>query len=495
MAQGSIRKGFFFYFGLFVLLLVTVFLICLVIMIFNPGKTVLWMKYFSSDKVVQVTTTTDEGKSNIDYTNLTDVTIKCGYANVTVQKNNEYKADGIYIKDKAKGFVGAKNYNTLKFKAILDGNKLTIDVSEPTGFLYFSKDIEIIVNDCVAQNGWNLGNISLTVEADGDCDIYLGGTTNKNETVFGLKSVNLTTNKGDIVLGNKFTTQSVSGDFKLFTETGAIKALNTVAAGLNTGSGIYAATPVSVGTNKGRINFDILSIGNNKLEIKCQKGTVAIDEIYASEVAFLDCVNGNYKFKNVNCDMDFSQSKDSIKSPIVNIDHIIGEFRLHSNGRKSDAPIVNIKKIDKMISVSAGKGSVTVSNAGGAVDINSLVSMAVKVTISDDNSDTIRIENDKGKTYLKFLGVVSSNAVLISNKGNISIDFTKNANFTTNCYKKDTTNALASKNVHINLGKDQVDYDNYDEKTGTIVFSGSTKNGSLKVYTNDDVYFNLVKVA
>ena len=43
MGQGQIKKGFFFYFGLFVLALVAVFMVCLVIMMFNPGKTVLWM--------------------------------------------------------------------------------------------------------------------------------------------------------------------------------------------------------------------------------------------------------------------------------------------------------------------------------------------------------------------------------------------------------------------------------------------------------------------
>ncbi len=507
MAQGSIRKGFFFYFGLFVLLLVTVFLICLVIMMFNPGKTVLWMKYFSSDKVIQVSKTTDNTEMNINYENLTDVTIKCGFANVTVQRNNEYKADGIYIRNKSKGFAGAKNYSAFSYKATLDGTKLTLDVSEPNGFLYFSKDIEIIVNDCVAQNGWNLGSIGLTVEADGDSDIYLGGTTIKNEEAVSLRFAKLTTDKGNITLGQRFNTSSISDvinpnseednfGIRLYTGSGSIKASNTVAGGLKTGSGIYASKAVSLGTTKGRINLDILSIGNNKVEIRCKKGTVAIDDIYASEVSVSNCVNGNFRFKNVNSDMTFAQSQDSIISPIISIEHITGEFRLVANTHKTDAPIVNIKNIDKKLSVTAGKGSVTVSNANGEVDVRSLTSMAVKITVAKNNSNKIRIENNKGKTYLKFLGVVSSEAVISSNKGNIDIDFTKNANFSANCLVKDSaTTPLAKKYVHVNLGKDEVSYEEYDAKTGVITFGGETNKGSIKIDTNDDVYFNLVKVA
>ena len=70
MGQGQIRKGFFFYFGLFVLLLISVFLVCLVIMMFNPGKTVLWMKYFTDNNVYKYETTTDGSETPIDFSSL-----------------------------------------------------------------------------------------------------------------------------------------------------------------------------------------------------------------------------------------------------------------------------------------------------------------------------------------------------------------------------------------------------------------------------------------
>ena len=97
MPQGQIRKGFFFYFGLLVLLLIAVFMVCLVVLMFNPGKTVLWMQYFTGEDNIYVDKTTDENKTAIDWTNVSKLEINCTYANVTVEKNHNknYKKDSL----------------------------------------------------------------------------------------------------------------------------------------------------------------------------------------------------------------------------------------------------------------------------------------------------------------------------------------------------------------------------------------------------------------
>lgn len=90
MAQGGIRKGFFFYFGLFVLLLIAIFLIILVVLLFNPGKTILWMQYFTGDGTHQITKTTDT-ETDIDFNNLTRIEIDCSMADVTIQRHENIK--------------------------------------------------------------------------------------------------------------------------------------------------------------------------------------------------------------------------------------------------------------------------------------------------------------------------------------------------------------------------------------------------------------------
>lgn len=495
MAQGSIRKGFFFYFGLFLLLLVTVFLICLVIMMFNPGKTVLWMKYFSGDQNVAIKETTGDATRQINYGDLTDITINCNYARVTVQSNLEYDDDFIFVRNHAKGFAGSKKFTPFSYEVKIEGTNLIIDMVEPNGFLFFSKDIEIIINDNTSKGSLNLSNINLKVNAKGKTHVYLGGTTNKQESGFGLKSVDVSINDGSITLGEKFSTNSITGDIadpayenvglRLVNQKGSIRAWN----GSNK---IVLGKGVVLGTNKGKINAEAVEIGSSKLILDCKKGTVAINKVVAGEVIVENCINGNYKFDEVSCGMTFRPSADSIISPIININKIGGDFSLDANRSKKDAPNVNIKQAEGDVSVRAAKGTVKVENVKGSVTIQSDVSMTVRVTVDKNNSNPIYITNEKGKVFLKFMGVVSSNAKIISEKASLNIDFTKDANFEVTCLKKDESGPMDAGNVKVNIGNDGVSYD-YNAEKGTLLFTGSTSKGSIAVNTNGKVNFNLFK--
>lgn len=497
MAQGTIKKGFFFYFGLFVLLLVSIFLICLVIMLFNPGKTVLWMKYFSGNETVRIAKTTGESSFDVNYSTLTDITINCDYADVTVQRNKEYKGDYIVIRNNAKGFAGAKNFKAFDYQVTMDGTSLKIDITEPNGFLYFSKDIEIIINDNVDVDGLNLANLSLTVNADGGCDIDLGGSTNKQEERVSLRSISLNTEDGDITFNDNFNTYSISGDFRMHTGTGRIVALNDVTYAVNkSGSGIMANTDVTLSTNKGRIDLDFASLGTRTLKIENRKGTVAFTNVYAGGVMVERCVQGNYKFDYLDCDLSFIKSEDSIISPVINVGKIDGDFLLSSTD-ESDAPVIKINEISGGLTVTAGKGSVNVAEANGIVDITSNRSTSVKVTISEFNTNPINITNDRGDVYLKFLGSVSTNAIIDVDSSDVEIEFTKNAGFTAYCYKKngESNDPLSSGDVKVSIKNDEVTYD-YNKENGTLNFSGLlSSGGKVTIKTNNEVQFNLVNVA
>lgn len=496
MAQGTIKKGFFFYFGLFVLLLVSIFLICLVIMLFNPGKTVLWMKYFSGNETVRIAKTTGETSFDINYTALTDITINCDYADVTVQRNKEYSGDYIVIRNNAKGFAGSKNYTAFDYEVTMDGTSLTIDITEPNGFLYFSKDIEVIINDNVDVDGLNLSGISLTVNAEGDCDIDLGGTTNKEEATVSLRGINLNTASGDITLNDKFSTASVSSEFNLYSGSGKIRALNDLAYTVDrTGSGILANTDVKLSTNNGNINFDFVSLGSRILTVECRRGTVAISNTYAGGVNVERCVQGNFKFDVVNCDLTF-EAEDSIISPVINIGEVNGNFHLSSTD-EDDAPTIRIDKVSGDLTVTAGKGSINVGEANGIVDITSRRSTAVRVTIGEYNTNPINVTNERGDIYLNFLGAVSNNAIIKADSSDVEIDFTKNAGFTAYCYKNngETNDPLASGDVRVSIRDDEVRYE-YNAENGELNFVGLLSSGGrITLNTNGEVQFNLVNVA
>ena len=501
MAQSSIRKGFFFYFGLLILLLVSAFLICLVIMMFNPGKTVLWMKYFSGKQEFSVKQTTAETKDGprmtVDYSTINEIVVNCNYAKVTMQRNREFADDYVVIRNYAKGFSSAKKYSAFSHKVSLQGTKLVIDINEPTGFLYFSRDVEVIINDCVLEdkNKINLENIALTVNSKGKGDIYLGGTTNDKEKSFGLRSLDVKTDKGTITLGRMFNTSAVTGtigtnedDFgiRLYSKRGSIKAVTNV--------GIQNSNQnVAIGTDKGKINLDTVNVGGRNLQIRCKRGTVAIGKIQAGNVEVNDCINGNYKFDNVASDVTFNGAADTIISPIINIKDIAGEFRLQTNGKK-DAPIVTIKNAQKKVAVTSSKGSVTVSNAKGEVELLSNLSMASKVTVDKNNTSNIRIQSEKGKVRLKFLGAVSADARIITNTSPIKVEFTKDASFNANCFKKDATTPMKASYVNVNMGNSGIKYE-YDKEHGVLTFNGTTSRGKVTINTNDEVDFNLVSVS
>jgi hypothetical protein len=492
MAQGSIRKGFFFYFGLFVLLLVTVFLICLVIMMFNPGKTVLWMKYFSGNQTSAITKTTDESPTNIDYGSVSEIEINCSYANVTVQRNKEYADDYVVVRNNAKGFAGAANYTPFSWKATLEGTKLVVDITEPNGFLYFSKDIEVIINDNVTKGTATFSNITLTVNATGKSDIYLGGTTSKSEEDVSLKGVKLSTESGTITIGEKFKDSAVYGDFRLYSGTGSIKSLKKYSA-TSSDTGIQnSLVDVTIATNKGKINLDFARLGDRTLNVECKKGTVAISKIYAGNVAVSQTIQGNYKFDFVDCDLSFEKAEDSIISPYVTVGQINGNFVLLATS-DSDAPVVKIDKLAGNLTYTAGKGSVTVSEIGGTISATSSNSTSMNFTVAETNSSVISISNEKGKVYLHFLGSVSTDARLSINSGATDIDFTINANFEAHCYKNGDNKTDPSSNVSVSINKDNVNYTNYEN--GVWTFTEGSVRGNITINSNGKINFNLVNVA
>ena len=170
---GQIRKGFFFYFGLFVLLLVAVFLVCLVVMIFNPNKTVLWMQYFTDNTSYHINKTTDT-KEDIDWLNIEHLEINCTYANVIVERDNnaQYPKTEMIVKNNAKGFTAASTAVpfavSVEFEESSEGfKKLVVNITEPAGFLFFSKNITVVLHaSSVDEKLDNFSKLNLVVNTN-----------------------------------------------------------------------------------------------------------------------------------------------------------------------------------------------------------------------------------------------------------------------------------------------------------------------------------------
>lgn len=487
MPQGQIRKGFFFYFGLLVLLLIAVFMVCLVIMMFNPGKTVLWMQYFTGEDHIYVEKTTDDSKTAIDWANVSKLEINCTYANVTVEKNHtkNYNKDSLYIKNYAKGFVAASDAVAFDYNVYYEGTTLKVDVTEPNGFLYLSKDIEIILH--ITQNSSaNFSNMDLTVNTTkGQVDL---GNNVKSGELVKLKSAKVSTQSGNIYVSNNLDTDSLQA-LDLETVEGQISAMKTVSYSGKTGKGLRVNCDAKFSTNKGNIVMDAVDCGSHNLGISCKKGNVSIDYISATDVE-VACVQGNYKFGEVYANLDYTNSEDSMIAPNIVAQLVNGNLRITKDGFRGVAePNINVKKVNGEISVHADKGELKIGEANGTIDVNSEGSLAINIEIGENNSATKRIVNKSGSTTIGYLGSVLGTNTIFSDKGKVTINITSVANFNADAFVNDEsgTTRVDDKKISVSLGLAEGETRNPLNVRGT---SGTT--GAITIKTNGSISYNLV---
>lgn len=489
MPQGTIRKGFFFYFGLFVLLLFAIFLVCIVVMIFNPGKSVLWMEYFTDNTtyVVKETTVTEENTvaMPINWTQVTDLEINCTYGDVIVQRNGgtQFNKDGLYIINNAKGFTSAKNAVHFNVFTRYEGDKLKVDITEPQGFLYFSKNIKIILHAAgIDGREGNFSNLKLTVNTT-DGDVNLGSAESTQEFTE-LKSAHVTTGKGDIIIQDNLVSSKLT-KLNLETVSGDIitnKKVDSKTTGLETSCDIRLAT------TKGDIKFAKLS-GKN-VDVECKQGRVVLDNVQISGsekgdgLNFL-CERGNILLGNITGNVNFADAEDWINSPNITIDTIKGNFVLTStiNG---GSPNININKITGFLNVVSTKGKLNVGQASGEIKIDSDDNLAVNVGVANGNNNAIAISNVNGYVGVDFAGSVSSN-VDIKNKGNVTVNLTKLANFAADFYQYSKQEQLLA------VAKIVIKIDNKPvTSTNPFEIKEGVGSGHLNIFTDGYAYINLV---
>ena len=494
MAQGHIRKGFFFYFGLFVLLLVAVFCICLVIMMFNPGKTVLWMQYFTGDgSEVHVVETTDEKDQPINLATLEDLEIKCSYADVIVEKNDKNeRADGLYIINNAKGFAIAANNMPFSYDVHFEnGNKkLIVDINESNGFLFFSKDVKVVVH-ASADSAWNMNNLNLKVTT-GDGNVDIGGNSMNRQRVIGLRTVNITTVKGNIGFSNSFSSESVVADpadnsedknysFFVKTTSGKITSSKNIEGEL---AGLRLNCNMTLDIeDRGNINLDVVDMPNNDLFLTCKYGSFDIRKINAKRVSVYS-IEGNHSFGIVNGILSYSSSGDSILAPNIMVDKINGDFVFAATNDAGADPRIKIKEITGLVSVVAERGDLNVKKARNVnIQGNSL---AVDVEFTAD-CNRIDIINQVGAVRLAFAGTVPNETNIQTTTGGVFVKITEGASFVATMKDNTTEGALVPNDrIAINIGDP--------------MWGGQTKNplnvnngaNRLNIKTNGGINFEVV---
>lgn len=503
MPQGKIKKGFFFYFGLFVLLLIAIFLIILVILMFNPGKTILWFKYFtSSPEPYVITQTTEEDESlrkNIDLSSgssIETIEIEATYADVLIQKNTGYAEDCIIIENNAKGFATSEQPTEFSYEVLLEGTTLSISVVEPEGFIYLSKNITITINIAYLvdydESDGNFSNFAFNISTtDGTIDV--GGKTYVGQTI-APKALTATTTSGDVILrtsanilrmqGLSFTTQSG----EMLTSGNNVTYNGAPASGIVLNEGT-----INLRTTNGTIDFDVVKINNGgTLNISNDRGNIVIDNLEVDRIN-VNCYEGNYLIENVICDeFTFTPSEDRIASPNIQIQEMTGDFVISSSNNAN--PDIIINKLNGSANIQDISGSTSINELDGyvyAIVRNGSLNVTFADQTTSTNNNYLRA-NGGASISVKFLGAYINNLKVITDNGKINFNLTGEASFTANHFVNDGVNygdtgttpeSLAPNRISTNIG----------EVTGSqlIVRGNSSESATINVYTNSNVAYTV----
>ena len=431
----KVRKGFFFYFGFFLLILVAVVLIIFVVMMFMPGTSILGLEYFTGEGTNHVLATTDESQTqiNFDQPNFNSVEIDAGYASVSVQKNNEFEQNGIYIINNAKGFVTSAKANDFGYSVTLEDGTLKILVTEQNGFLYFSKDVRVVLQ--ISNENINpFAGKSISIK-NTDGAVYIGGPVNAGYSHnVDIGSLTVENGKGGIVLSSH--SPSYFNSLNLTTSSGGITFNNPAVSAEN----------MSVSTGSGDITAGGLSSGNI-IVLNTGSGQININQIssFSSQ-----CTDAYMNIGTVNGSADFTASADTFSSSVINIDRINGNI----TATQAQNSTFNLGTVSGIAYIHSSTGTINIASMQSYSNLFT-TSATINAAVAQDASN-VSIATEKGTLNITL--PTDFVATTIENQaGETNLTLPENANSTIyfNYYGEDVSAEFNFDNVNLNLDGDQ----------------------------------------
>lgn len=407
--EDGVKRGFFFYFGLFMLFLLGIGAVLMLVMMFMPNTSILGIQYFTNSSVTYVDKTTDEAATELNFNdpNFERVEITTNFANVTIQKNWEYKKNGIYFVNQSKGFVTTKGATELKYTVeIKDDETLSISIAEERAFLYFSKEIEVVFQ--IANEAINpLSGKEIVVKTNSG-DINIGGYYSAGPSY--------DTEIGDLTAESKYGSISMTSyapeelsNLSLKSDSGDIsisKETKTTNMTLNSRTGDISASKIET----------------NSLEITSSKGKIITSEIIGSTE--FEIANNYVHTGTITGDVEFTEKLDSAD---ITIDAVTGNL-VANNAANADffiGPIggtANIGATSGYIKLDSVSGKATITTTSGDIVIGGEVVSCSKLTTKSgdisakiaSNTSDVEISTESGE--LNLVIPQSFSEMTISNK-------------------------------------------------------------------------------
>ena len=445
MAKDKVRKGFFFYFSFFILILIAAVLVIFVVMMFMPGTSILGLEYFTNSSQYRITNTTDESATAIDFKNPTfnAVEVNAGYAEVIVQNNNDFEQSGIYLINHSRGFVTSAKANDYTFSVTIEDGVLKINVSEQNAFLYFSKEVKVVLHvaNNTEINPFNGKSIKITTT---EGNVNIGGNV-RNGYCHEIKvaSLDVTSKLGNITIST--LAPSSYDKLSLTTDSGDIK----------TGWEKLSANSMLLETGSGEININSITSAN-EITLNSTSGNISIGT-----------VDGNLssKFKdayvtlgNVNGYWNFTPSEGVFSSSVIKVNSVGGDF-IVKNGQNTKFEIGHIAGKAE-IETSSGSVNIFTENNGVRDYTKGLTGYSIIKTSSGDinvnvatgSNSAINLDTKKGTINVSmsdnFYQLVVNNEtsttnILLPTIASVQINFYY--------YGQTTGDGFTFENVNLNL--------------------------------------------
>lgn len=396
MAKDGVKKGFFFYLGLFLLIILGILSVLMIVMMFMPKTNILGIQYFTNSSAIRVDTTTNDSKIPIDFnygSNFNKVEITTNFANVSIQKNSEFDRNGIYFVNKSRGFVTTKNANEFSYYVTIEDGVLKITLEEENAFLYFSKEIEVVFQ--ISNESVNpLANKPIAIVTNSG-NVCIGGTYAAGEShIVSLNDLNVETKTGDITIST-YSTDNYNS-----------LSLKTRSGDINVRHPNISAKQISIETESGDISATKFASSQN-VSLTSKKGKISISEIDGN-VDF-KVVDTYVKIGTIRGSADFSNSVGEFKSAVVNIG-LVGENLTATEAADTD---FNIGAVHGRARIETMSGNISIDEK---VFSNWILKTATGSITANLNADVteVDISTEKGKLNLIFPNAFSN--VTVSNK-------------------------------------------------------------------------------
>lgn len=418
MAKGGVKKGFATYLFILLLIIVAAFLVVIVIMLFSPFKNVLGFQYmiYDIDGDPIYRTAADE---TITYSNIDEININCGYANVVVERSLEVDRDAVKVENRCKGFANSSDNTDFSVDIYFsngDSSVLNIDVTEPEGFLFFDKEITISIL-VPAQSSYSLSDTAINITSTSG-NIIIGNATalsnNADDTGnlshIDVNSLNLRTDSGQISL-NRYLNETMNDVF-IRSNTGRfisyISDMNiTNSFELHTSSGFAEISNLTYSNASGR--GIVLDLNNGEFQANTLSGYVVLN----MDSGYLDVTN-------LQGSLNANDSVVQMNEATINIDSVEGDISLPfandstiNVGDMSTNSQIYVRGTDSAVQVQALRGKAFIETTSGDVSIHSYADdLTIKTESGDINivyeslalNNELNLTSQSGDVNLRVLG-------------------------------------------------------------------------------------------